>query len=416
MSNSLKFLQLFVFILVCILATSIHAKVINDLNVVTTEVEDQSQSTRNKAIAEGFELALVRFTGLPPDSISATVRENRLRASQYLQRFQYDVPDELIGSDEQPEPIKLVMIFDEIGISNLLNQLNLPAWNNNRPELLAWIAIGDKRFRLLLGPEYESQLKSLVTRSLNDPFLNIELSEEQNQSEQYINDDEVVPLEQLFLDKVGTDESLLDIMDRVATQRGLPLVFPLLDLQDNITLDTGDVWGQFVSQIREASNRYSPDLTLVGRVELVNQGWLMDWLLLDETSSEIWQGSGQTLSEALVAGLEDSIERIAKRFAVVQDTSSSSLLEISINGVGTTADMAALETYLKSQPAISNVYLSRVSGTNVRYKLELIGDLTSLLQSIQLEQRLTETTASESQISMNPLDTSQASIYFDWNG
>ena len=78
--------------------------------------------------------------------------------------------------------------------------------------------------------------------------------------------------------------------------------------------------------------------------------------------------------------------------------------------------MAALETYLKSQPAISNVYLSRVSGTNVRYKLELIGDLTSLLQSIQLEQRLTETTASESQISMNPLDISQASIYFDWNG
>jgi len=390
--------------------------VINDLNVVITEVEDQSQSTRNKAIAEGFELALVRVTGLSPDSISATIRENRLRANQYLQRYQYDVPAEPTGSDEQSEPIKLVMIFDEIGISNLLNQLNLPAWNNNRPELLAWIAIGDKRFRLLLGPEYEYQLKSLVTRSLNDPFLNIELSEEQNQSDQSINDDEVDPLEQLFLDKVGTDESLLDIMDKVATERGLPLVFPLLDLQDNITLDTGDVWGQFVSQIREASNRYSPDLTLVGRVELVNEGWLMDWLLLDETSSEIWQGSGQTLSEALVTGLEESIERIAKRFAVVQDTSSSSLLEISINDVGTAADMAALETYLKSQPAISNVYLSRVSGTNVRYKLELIGDLTSLLQSIQLEQRLTETTASESQISMNPLDISQASIYFDWNG
>jgi len=52
----------------------------------------------------------------------------------------------------------------------------------------------------------------------------------------------------------------------------------------------------------------------------------------------------------------------------------------------------------------------------VRFKLALIGELASLLQSIQLEKRLEETTVSEMQISVNAFDISQPSIYFVWNG
>ena len=405
------------FILAACLAGVLQAKVINDLNVITTEVSEQSREVRDQAIADGFELAVVRFTGLPSHIIAATIRENSLRASQYLQRYRYEVTEQSAETEQQAESTKLVMIFDEGGILSLVDQLNLPAWNNNRPELLAWIAIGDKRYRLLLGPEYESQLKTLVTRSLNDPFMRVEPPEKQTSPTSTKSaSEELNPAERLYLDKVGTSENLLEILDTVASNRGLPLVLPLLDLQDNISLDTGDVWGQFVSQIREASTRYKPDLTLVGRVELVNDGWLLDWLLLDDNSSELWQASAKTLSEALVTGLEETIERIASRFAVVQDSSKSSLLEISVSNIVTIADMAAMEDYLKKQPAIANVYLSRVSGTNVRYKLELIGDLSSLLQSIQLERRLVETTAPESQITMNLLDTTPVSIYFDWNG
>jgi len=143
---------------------------------------------------------------------------------------------------------------------------------------------------------------------------------------------------------------------------------------------------------------------------------LMDWLLLDQSTSEVWQGSAETLSGALSAGLEQSIERIASRFAVVQDTSTSSLIEVSVTGINSLSDIAAVEAYLKAQPAISGLYPSRVTATEVRFKLALIGELASLLQSIQLEKRLEETTVSEMQISVNAFDTSQPSIYFVWNG
>lgn len=396
----------------------LHAKVITDLNVIVAEVEDQSQSTRNKAISEAFKLVLVRYTGLTPQSLSSTIRENRLTANQYLQRYQYETIDESQLQPSEDETLNLIMIFDEVGIAKLLSQLNLPAWNNNRPELLTWIAVGDKRFRLLLGPDYESQLKTLIRGTGNDPFLDMSSFADQPQpsSNNDTEEETLDPLEQLFLDKVGTDQSLLDVMGMIADERGLPLILPLLDLEDSLTIDSADVWGQFVTQLRLASERYNPDAILAGRVELVADGWLMDWLLLDQSTSEVWQGSAETLSEALSAGLEQSIERIASRFAVVQDTSTSSLIEVSITGINSLSDIAAVEAYLKAQPAISALYPSRVNTTEVRFKLALIGELASLLQSIQLEKRLEETTVSEMQISVNAFDISQPSIYFVWNG
>ncbi len=396
----------------------LHAKVMTDLNVIVAEVEDQSQSTRNKAISEAFKLVLVRYTGLTPQSLSSTIRQNRLRANQYLQRYQYETVDELQLQPSEDEILNLIMIFDEVGIAKLLSQLNLPAWNNNRPELLTWIAVGDKRFRLLLGPDYESQLMTLIRGTSNDPFLDMPSFADQTQpsSNNDTQEETLDPLEQLFLDKVGTDESLLDVMGTIADERGLPLILPLLDLEDSLTIDSADVWGQFVTQLRLASERYNPDAILAGRVELVADGWLMDWLLLDQSTSEVWQGSAETLSGALSAGLEQSIERIASRFAVVQDTSTSSLIEVSVTGINSLSDIAAVEAYLKAQPAISGLYPSRVTATEVRFKLALIGELASLLQSIQLEKRLEETTVSEMQISVNAFDTSQPSIYFVWNG
>lgn len=397
---------------------ALHAKVMTDLNVIVAEVEDQSQSTRNKAISDAFKLVLVRYTGLTPQSLSSTIRENRLTANQYLQRYQYETVDELQLQPSEDETFNLIMIFDEVGIAKLLSQLNLPAWNNNRPELLTWIAVGDKRFRLLLGPDYESQLRTLIRGTSNDPFLDMPslAGQPEPSSNTDIEEETLDPLEQLFLDKVGTDESLLDVMGTIADERGLPLILPLLDLEDSLTIDSADVWGQFVTQLRLASERYNPDAILAGRVELVADGWLMDWLLLDQSTSEVWQGSAATLSGALSAGLEQSIERIASRFAVVQDTSTSSLIEVSVTGINSLSDIAAVEAYLKAQPAISGLYPSRVTATEVRFKLALIGELASLLQSIQLEKRLEETTVSEMQISVNAFDISQPSIYFVWNG
>ena len=418
MPQIVKFIYCVTLTLLILSSVVLHAKVMTDLNVIVAEVEDQSQSTRNKAISDAFKLVLVRYTGLTPQSLSSTIRENRLTANQYLQRYQYETLDESQLQSSEDETFNLIMIFDEVGIAKLLSQLNLPAWNNNRPELLTWIAVGDKRYRLLLGPDYEPQLRTLIRGTSNDPFLDMPslAGQPEPSSNTDIEEETLDPLEQLFLDKVGTDESLLDVMGTIADERGLPLILPLLDLEDSLTIDSADVWGQFVTQLRLASERYNPDAILAGRVELVANGWLMDWLLLDQSTSEVWQGSAETLSGALSAGLEQSIERIASRFAVVQDTSTSSLIEVSVTGINSLSDIAAVEAYLKAQPAISGLYPSRVTATEVRFKLALIGELASLLQSIQLEKRLEETTVSEMQISVNAFDISQPSIYFVWNG
>ncbi len=395
----------------------LQAKILDSLNKIVIPVSDQSRAQRTKAINLAFQQVLVRYTGLSPESILSTIKSNRISATSYLQRFQYQ---EIVDVAEAPQSVvgtEIVLIFDPIGITNLLNQLNLPEWSENRPELLLWIAIGDKRFRLLLGPDHREQIRDLLTRQIDAPFSDFKTSEHLVGADVGNADSENPdPLDDYYLKKVGTEEDLLSELNRIADERGLPIILPLLDLQDNMSLDSADVWAQFVSLIRSASERYQPDAILAGKIELVSEGWLMDWILMDDSTSEAWQGSATTLADALYQGLGESIIRIAQRFAVVQDSSSSQTLEIAISGIQSATDLANLETYLGSQAAISAINMSRLKGTEVRYRVSLIGELSSLLQSIRLEQRLTEVQPSYSEFIPGQVVTSKPAIYFEWNG
>ena len=401
----------------CLVGANVNAKEVEQLNEITTLVEDQTRSTRTKAIDMAFEQVLVRYTGLTPENISSTVKSNRINATNYLQRFQYQEATLTQQPAELSETLfDLVLVFDPVAITNLLTQLNLPQWSNNRPDMLMWIAIGDKTFRLLLGTDHQLRLKELLTRFANNPFTSIQ-GESRPPASSDVDDTEMMdPIDQLYLEKIGTDEDLLLQIKDLASLRGMPVILPLLDLQDNVSLDSADVWGQFVTQIRSASERYQPDLILVGKIELVQEGWLTDWLIIGDTASDIWQGSAQTLSSALDQGIEQAIVRTAERFAVVQDTSSSQFVEISVSGIGSTTAMAELEAYLQSQTAIADIYVSRLMGNEIRYRISLITDIPGLLQSIRLEQRLVETEPVS--LTINPAEAilPQPVVYFEWNG
>jgi hypothetical protein len=313
------------------------------------------------------------------------------------------------------------MVFDPLAIAELLSQVGLPQWGTNRPQLLIWIAIGDQSGRFLLGSDHELALKRLLQRQIDDPFGIdvIESVEAPSPQQSEITGDEVNqayvdPSDSFHLEKVGTDENLITLLDNLAFERGMPILWPFLDLEDQFALDSADVWSRFVGPIRTASLRYNPDAILTGRIELVQDGWIVDWILLDDVSSEVWQGATKTLSEALSGGLATSIERLASRYAVVQDNAFNQVVRVSITSLDSLQDMAQAENYLRSLAAVNDVKIKRFNNGSAEYELYLAGDVSSLLQSIRLADVLAESNAPVQ--NYEPMQAARPEMYFEWRG
>ena len=104
----------------------------------------------------------------------------------------------------------------------------LPVWGSNRPNVLLWIALGDGHRRELLG-------------------------------------------------ETGADEFNIELK-RQAQLRGLPVYYPLWDLEDTASLSLAEIWGSFLDRIDRASSRYQPDTILTARLQQESSGlWSANW-------------------------------------------------------------------------------------------------------------------------------------------
>ena len=61
-------------------------------------------------------------------------------------------------------------------------------------------------------------------------------------------------------------ETVREQIVAAADERGLPIAWPLLDLQDLNAVTCTDVWGGFEDEIVAASARYRSDAVLIGKV------------------------------------------------------------------------------------------------------------------------------------------------------
>ena len=115
---------------------------------------------------------------------------------------------------------------------------------------------------------------------------------------------------------VGADTvpGWLDTLVGVARERGIPLLFPMLDLQDRKNLTGADLQQGAADRILAASRRYAPDLALSVRVRTpAADAWRADWVLLQGAESAEWTTREQTAEAALAAGLNQAADRLAQR-------------------------------------------------------------------------------------------------------
>lgn len=333
-------------------AFSALAVEVKDLYQGAVPVADRSIATQEAALGIAFEQVIVKLTGngqAPQQPMLAAASKH---ADQYVEQFQTEQND-----DDQTV---VVAQFDRSRVNKLLRRAKQPLWGERRPLSVVWVV------------------------------------EQTDKGQQLINDEQ--RLQPMFLQ---------------AKRRGIPVLLPMLDLDDLSQVSPSDVWGLFTDVLKDASRRY--DAEQVVAVKMVQSG---------EQIRLIWQaddmtGAGQSFhgevtaepGDAMPALINQLTDQMASSYAVQTSISDNDNVLLEIHNIDSLASFLNVETTLDSLAIIDHFSLVSLSSQQAIFKVSALGNRDDLLHSLDLDSNLERISKLNGGSSMQP---TQSPIRLMW--
>lgn len=328
----MKIRLLLVISLLGLLPLPLSAITVNGLYQTSVVVADESAAVRVEAMQLAMQQVLVKLSG---DSKIATVsgaEEIIKRAQQFVQQFRYKrAGTTKAGIQGETE---LQVKFDETALNSEIRNYALPLWGQERPAVLVWMALDNAAGRNIV--------------SLED------------------------------------NPDIIDFVDATAAARGIPLLFPLMDLEDTARMNVSDLWGDFEQPIVAASARYQSDAIAVGRITQGGAaGWQTQWTLYMDQQASRWSTENTDVALALEEAIDLLADALAERY-VNSGSSGTELFEIAVSNILTHDDYARTVTYLESLQSVTQVVVKTVMPEQVKFELVSHGGQDALDRAIRL--------------------------------
>ena len=297
-------------------------------SLYTAEVPyDRTESNaQNAAYRAALTQVLIRVTG------STAVVESQQMASLFPNPAQF-VSRYRAGPDGT-----LIVTLERDAIERVLRRAGAPVWGNDRPLTLVWLAVdwglGDRE---IVGAD--------------DP-------------DQTPGDSRSIDRNQLLRERILAD----------AERRGIPVAFPLLDIEDMTNVSFSDVWGGFDEPVLIASERYQAASVLVGRIrpgdrEQPQWSWYFDGQRAE------WVG----VPENAVGMLADSLAA-----QLVQDPNQSiDTIRLTITGINSLAAYGRVQKYMESLRGVDKLMIHTVAGDQITYEIAVQGGAERMSRSLE---------------------------------
>lgn len=314
-------------------------------------VEVPVESSQPKALAEGYAEGLgrvfVRVSGsrdvLNQEGVQALLDD----AESLLQSYQF------LRSEQDGNRLQLA--FGAVGVNRALASVNAPVWGANRPLTLAWIAVESGGSRTLLHQRADSDLTS----------------------------------------------TWRDAFNQAAEDRGLPVALPPEEYSGRREL-MSDIWGQFTTNVRAASEALSHDLIALVRVSRSGgewrAGWVFDGMSMEGPEQSLTAASPQALADAVIGQWADAF---ASRYAVDgSDVGESPQVDIVLHGVTGLEAYGQANRALKKLSPVQSAGATATRDGRVTIRVTFSGEIEQLKRYIALDSRLVP--LSEAEVSQLP--------------
>lgn len=300
-------------------------------------VEGGGADERQEATRTGLEQVLERITGRRDVLEEPEAKELLENAERYLQQYGYDQVRDEEGRVER----LLNLRFDGGAIERALVERNIPVWSpEDRPRTLVWLAVDRGDGRELIGGDRGQAEQQLLRQS--------------------------------------------------AAGHGLPVLLPLMDLEDQQAIRTSDLWGGFRDPIRAASERYRTEAVLVGRLSERNGRWQGRWLLFWNNDTHEITASDESLDAIMAAGVKGASGYLAQRLAGVPATGAGGVVYIRFEGMNELAEYAWAQQLFENTRGVVRADPYRIYDEFTDFRLQLDTDADRVLRALQDSRRVAE--------------------------
>ncbi len=320
---------------VCVLATLFlsiaempEARGIEVPTLFTAEIplDPDADDPRNDAYAAALVEVLLRVSGPELSGNPELIEDLFPIPAAYVTQFRP-------GSDES-----LWVSFDGQAIEATLRNAGQTIWGSDRPLTLVWLAV-----------DWGRGEREII--AADDP----------NRTQQQAR-------------SIDRNRMLRERVLEVAAQRGLPLVFPLLDTTDLQSVTFSDIWGGFDDAVLDASQRYDVNSVLIGRLR-PSSSQRNRWTYIFSDDRRGWSGE----PEAIINQIADLL---AAEFAV-GGNAPIELVVLRVAGIESIDAYGAVQQLLSGVSLIESYKISEVSGDTVNYSVEVRGGAERLRRALR---------------------------------
>ena len=279
--------RLFVLCL-CLLSFNAFAVNVSDLYRISVAVDDQSEESRELGVQWAFQQLLIKVSGYQEVLENRTLVEASQNALRYMQGFSYH-------QDDVDDQVYLQAWFSKALLIPLMRRAQVPIWGENRPLLLNWLAVESSRSLADAGAViFESGTDDTTSGNGLDTEGRLLISEQSSE----------------WRTRLG----------RAFSERGLPILWPINDLEDQSALPLNQLWWLISDSIVKASVRYQADAVLAGKLNQSAEGiWQYEGVLMrgDQSLSILTEGDSPL---AALTNVSTEVGRFfADQFAIKSD-------------------------------------------------------------------------------------------------
>lgn len=311
----------------------------DNFSEVEVKVFNYSEANKIKAFKSGLKEAFVKISAseavLELDSVQAAIQS----VNDYVSKFNYF---------SRNQELYLNIKYNIVKIKGLLESNKVALPNQQRPSVLAWVAIDNDSGIKLLG---------------NANFAEIE-------------------------------NSILEQSNKL----GIPLIFPMLDLTEQLSITPFDVVNFNLEVIEPTIKNYDAEAILIGSVFKFDSSWQFKWKLKYKDKIVTWFDKNQDLNAGftnILKKLKDKllVDTKSTQQLVNLDALDSGTLKLSISGVRSLDEYTAIEDYLYnkfSDKVNAKIELLELADRVAIFTIDSKEDKKVILDTLKLDNFLTQ--------------------------
>ncbi len=311
----------------------------------SSPVDSRSADARDAATRAALGDVLARMTGDVSVSLNAASETLLSNAPRYVRSYRYAEDTVEVRPGETQTRQRLVVDFDPGALVQAAKQAGLPLWDDRRPTTMTWI----------VGPTDQGP-RHLYSRE-------------------------------------RVEERLPGLVE-AAQRRGLPLVYPLMDEQDQAAVSSFDVIGEDYERLAQASARYQTRHMLLVRIESRDGLWYALWSFLQpDQEPRRWRTVGEEPNTALASGFDEYADELASRYVTRVAAGWVQSARLRVVGLDALADYARVLNLLETTSLIETAQPRELSDDEVVFLVDFEGEVTDLQRSLEVAGFLREEAA-----------------------